>query len=102
MDNGTVPPDMPPASDEDVSVKGPAWGATHAALQPSERDVITSLGAAVVARWSELPRDCQRVLFNAAASHTATDTSSLRGHIARFLHANAHPAANDANIDLDM
>ncbi len=101
MDNGVVPPDMPPVDDDADIVKGPAWGSAHDALASSERDVIISLGAAVVARWSDLPRDCQKLLFNAAASHQP-DAVSLRGHIARFLHGNAHPVANDANIDLDM
>ncbi len=57
-------------------------------LRDDERSVIQSLGAAVVARWTTLPRDVQRTLFEAASGGAHT-TETLRGDIARFLHDNS-------------
>jgi len=91
MDNGVVPPDLEPSA-------GPApdggrefldWSLPAGDLGETERGVIQALGAAVVTRWSVLPRDVQKLLFETAArrEHTAED---VRGHIARFLHDNAY------------
>jgi hypothetical protein len=65
-----------------------AWALGAAdGLRDDERGVLQSLGAAVVARWSELPRDIQKRLFETAAhGSTDTDPDGLRGHLARFLH----------------
>jgi len=91
MDNGTVPPELKPA-DGPAPDGGPQfldWSLPAADLGEAERGIIQALGAAVVARWSVLPRDVQKLLFETAArrEHTAED---VRGHIARFLHENAY------------
>jgi len=98
MDNGSVPADVqPPAGDD-----GPAWSVPDRdAFNASERDVLLSLGAAVVARWYDLPRDIQKQLFNAAASGQA-NPAETRNHIARFLHDSARPTASKAGADLSM
>ena len=98
MDNGSVPADVqPPVSDET-----PAWSVPDRdAFDASERDVLLSLGAAVVARWYDLPRDIQKQLFNAAASGQP-NPSETRNHIARFLHEAAKPTASKAGADLSM
>ncbi len=98
MDNGSVPADVqPPPGDE-----SPAWGVPdQETFEASERDILLSLGAAVVARWYDLPRDIQKLLFNTAASG-ATGTVETRVHIARFLHGQAHPSAIQAGADLSL
>ncbi len=95
MDNGSVPAEVQPSVKDDT----PAWGVSgQEALDASERDVLLSLGAAVVARWYDLPRDIQKQVFNAAASGQA-DTAETRNHIARFLHDSARPAAARPDAD---
>lgn len=97
MDNGSVPTDVQSPAEET-----PTWGVSgQEALEASERDVLLSLGAAVVARWYDLPRDIQKQLFNAAASGQA-DTAETRNHIARFLHDSARPSGAKAGGDLSM
>jgi len=98
MDNGSIPADVqPPANTE-----APSWGVDgHDAFDASERDVLLSLGAAVVARWYDLPRDIQKQLFNAAASGQA-NPAETRNHIARFLHDSARPTGAKAGADLSM
>ncbi|MDB5508212.1 MAG: hypothetical protein JWL93_681 [Hyphomicrobiales bacterium] len=62
------------------------WGLTEAAppeLQPQEdQAILQALGAAVIARWADLPRDVQRSLFDAAVHGGRPD----REAIAVFLH----------------
>ena len=88
MDNATVPLDA-------VDDARPTGGAHYLdwslpdGLREDERGVMQSLGAAVVARWTALPRDVQRTLFDAASGGGRT-AEALRGDIARFLHDNAN------------
>ncbi len=89
MDNGTVPADLDPPA-EPKPDGGPQyldWSLPED-LGAGERGVIQSLGVAVVARWSVLPRDVQKLLFDTAARGEG-NAENLRGHIARFLHDNA-------------
>lgn len=71
------------------------WGLTEPAPpnleEQEDRAVLQALGAAVIARWSELPRDIQRSLFDAAVTCGQPD----REAIAVFLHAH-HPATHKA------
>jgi len=48
------------------------------------------LGAAVIAAWSELPRDIQEKLFEKAVvlGHVNERDESLREQLAQFLHQN--------------
>lgn len=55
-------------------------------LEAGEWTILVNLGAALVARWGELPRDLQRRLFETAAA----GDGNVREDIARFLHDNAH------------
>lgn len=93
MDNGTVPADLAPSAADEARPIGGAhyldWSLPEG-LREDERGIIQSLGAAVVARWSELPRDVQRSLFEAASGRGRT-AETVRGDIARFLHDNANP-----------
>jgi len=95
MDNGSVPADVQPPE------KHSDWNTSHDDLNAAERGVLMNLGAAVVARWYDLPRDIQKQLFEAAASGQANPTET-RNHIARFLHDSAHPTASRAGADLAM
>jgi hypothetical protein len=101
MDNGSVPADVQPPPGGDA----PSWSVQGSvpsdAFNASERDVLLSLGAAVVARWYDLPRDIQKQLFNAASSGQA-NPAETRNHIARFLHDSARPTASKAGADLSM
>ena len=57
---------------------------------PTESDdcaVLAALGAAVVARWNDLPTDMRRTLFETAAK------SASSGRLARHLRAHRHDAA---------
>lgn len=62
------------------------WGLAETAtpeLQPQEdQAILQALGAAVIARWADLPRDVQRSLFDAAVDGGRPD----REAIAVFLH----------------
>jgi hypothetical protein len=52
-------------------------------IHPNEEDgILRCLGAAVIARWADLPRDVQRSLFEAAATAGKVE----REEIAVFLH----------------
>lgn len=101
MDNGSVPPDMPPPDGGNAYAD---WsiGAAHDRLSESERDILLSLGAAVAGRWADLPRDVQKMLFNQASSRGAPDATELKTHIAQFLHDHADQTKNPAGIDLSM
>jgi hypothetical protein len=65
----------------------PAWAARlpAEALDETERRVLVALGAALVAEWSTLDTELQRMLFRQAAG-SASETTLLREQIARFLH----------------
>ena len=65
----------------------PGWAARlpAEALDETERRVLVALGAALVAEWSTLDTELQRMLFRRAAS-SASETALLREQIARFLH----------------
>jgi len=65
----------------------PAWAARlpAEALDETERRVLVALGAALVAEWSTLDTELQRMLFRRAAD-SASETALLREQIARFLH----------------
>lgn len=80
---------------------GSVWDSSHDALDAAEKSVLLNLGAAVVARWYDLPRDIQKQLFDAAASGQA-NPAETRNHIARFLHDSAKPTASKAGADLAM
>ncbi len=91
----TLPPtgdlSVDPTRDAPEPDGGPpylAWslGAAGAALEDRDRDMLLGLGAAVVRCWSDLPRDVQARLFNAASAGDARD---LKPAIARFLHDHA-------------
>jgi hypothetical protein len=93
MDNGTVPADLDPPLAEPKPDGGPQyldWSLPAEGLREEERGIIQNLGAAVVARWSVLPRDLQKLLFETAA-RGAGNAETLRNHIARFLHENGNP-----------
>lgn len=101
MDNGSVPPDMPPP-DGGNSYADWSIGAAGDHLSASERDILLSLGAAVAGRWADLPRDVQKMLFNQAASRGSPEAAQLKSHIAQFLHDHADQAKNPAGLDLSM
>lgn len=67
-------------------------------LEGSERDLLTRLGMAAVAIWSDLPRDTQRRLFEAASAAGKGHNDATRQQIARFLHDNGHPADKAADL----
>lgn len=55
-------------------------------LGDKERQILESLGAAVVSEWNKLPADVQRAIFQHAAANKTYDPARLRAQIARFLH----------------
>ena len=60
----------------------------RAALIEEEEHILQCLGAAVVARWNDLPTEVQRELFASAVSlKEPLPTTELKGQIARFLHS---------------
>ena len=63
-------------------------GAAGQGLDLGQHGLLTCLGAAVVTRWAELPRNVQKALFETAAMSTSsgTTTPELCQAIARFLH----------------
>jgi hypothetical protein len=101
MDNGEVPPDIQPP-DGGSSYADWSIGAARDHLDDTEHDVLLSLGAAVAARWNELPRDVQKSLFNQAASRASPDANQLKNQIARFLHGRADQEKNPAGLDISM
>jgi hypothetical protein len=61
-------------------------GASEATLAAEEEHILRSLGAALIMQWNTLPTGLQRELFDIAGSTGAlSDTTVLRGQIARFL-----------------
>jgi hypothetical protein len=70
------------------------WGLAPddpAAIEPGEEnEILRCLGASVIARWADLPRDIQRSLFEAAVAVGRPG----REDIALFLHAHHRDTAN--------
>ena len=64
-----------------------AWE-EHDVLIQEEAHILQCLGAAVIARWNNLPTKVQRELFAKAASVSdPLPMAELRVQIARFLHS---------------
>jgi hypothetical protein len=60
----------------------------RAPLIQEEKHILDCLGAAVIVRWSNLPTEVQRELFESAASFSdPLPTAELKKQIARFLHS---------------
>ena len=60
----------------------------QAALAGEEDHILQCLGAAVIARWNNLPTVVQRELFaNAASIMEPLSNASMKVQIARFLHS---------------
>jgi hypothetical protein len=76
----------------------PKDGATRAltstlADDDEEDRILRFLGAAVILRWSTIPRKLQRELFdNASSMGELQQAAALKGRIARFLHKHKHDA----------
>jgi len=88
MDKTIVATEIDPP-DADGGLQYLDWSLSADGLGEAERGIVQSLGAAVVARWNALPREVQKLLFETAARGEGSP-EALRGHIARFLHENAH------------
>jgi hypothetical protein len=59
----------------------------RAVLNREEQHILQCLGAAVIARWTEMPTEVQRALFeHAVSSGDPRHYTPLREQIARFLH----------------
>ena len=57
-------------------------------LSQEEQHVLQCLGAAVISRWTELPTEVQKELFeHAVSSGDPRHSMHLREQIARFLHS---------------
>ena len=57
-------------------------------LSQEEQHILQCLGAAVIARWTELPTEVQKALFeHAVSSGDPRHSMHLREQIARFLHS---------------
>jgi hypothetical protein len=57
------------------------------ALTREEQHILQCLGAAVIAKWTELPTDLQKALFaHAVSGGDPRHSLHLREQIARFLH----------------
>ena len=64
--------------------------AAPGAIEPGEeQEILRCLGAAVIARWADLPRDIQRSLYDAAVAVGRPG----REDIAVFLHAHHRDTA---------
>ncbi len=86
----TVHAAEPNESERSPEQKRPA----DAILAEEEKHVLRCLGAALIMRWNTLPVKLQRELFDKAGSvDEPRETATLRGQIARFLHAHK----NDEN-----
>ena len=60
----------------------------RAALVQEEEHILQCLGAAVIARWNDLPMEVQRELFASAVSVSdPLPMAELKARIARFLHS---------------
>lgn len=55
-------------------------------LEAAERDLLSHLGAGVLATWDRLPRDVQKIIFDTAIKTDPQDSHRLRTDIALFLH----------------
>lgn len=74
-------------SESGVTAPGAADHSDRPLLSPEEQRILQSLGAAVIARWTELPTDIQKALFEyAVSSGDPRHAPSLRKQIAQFLH----------------
>jgi hypothetical protein len=62
------------------------WRYRAGRLSEAERQILESLGAAVVHEWRDLPTDVQRSLFRSAADKEVLEVAPLRENLARFLH----------------
>ncbi len=73
-----------------TDIAEPATGWTPQAfsddLEAAERDLLSHLGAGVLATWDRLPRDIQKVIFDAAIETDPQDSHRLKTDIALFLH----------------
>ena len=68
-------------------------------LAGEEELILRCLGAALIRQWNTLPAKLQRELFdNASGTGELSNTSALRGQIARFLHKHK----NDENTSEAM
>jgi hypothetical protein len=76
------------ADNPDKTVAAPAHrDAGDVVLAKDEDHILRCLGAALIMRWNELPRELQRNLFDhAGAMGEQLDSATLRRRIARFLH----------------
>ena len=91
MDNTTLPPtgdmSVDPVRDQpqkDGGTRYLNWNLGAEALEADHRDILVSLGGAVVTRWADLPRDVQKALFDAPTGPALPD---VRESIAKFLHS---------------
>lgn len=73
------------------------WDNEGGAIQPdadwektlgeAEQRILRRLGAAMIAKWNDLPTEMQRQLFqHAVSTGEPRDVSQLKEEIARFLH----------------
>jgi hypothetical protein len=75
------------ADNHDHTLTRKTGGIGEVALAVEEEYVLRCLGAALIMQWNTLPAKLKRELFdNASAMGELSDTSELRGQIARFLH----------------
>jgi hypothetical protein len=66
----------------------------------AEDQVLRCLGAALIMQWNTLPAKLQRELFdNAGDMGALLDSSTLRGQIARFLHAHKNDVSHGGDKD---
>lgn len=65
------------------------WNLDAHKLEKHESNLLRVLGAALLARWAEIPRDLQRAIFESATSHADIEPEVLRGQLARFFKDNA-------------
>jgi hypothetical protein len=73
---------------------GQPAAAGKTSLAADEERILRCLGAALIMRWNTLPRKLQRELFDdAGAMGELSDTTALRGQVARFLHKHKNDEA---------
>ena len=69
-----------------TDIAEPATGWTPQAfsddLEAAERDLLSHLGAGVLATWDRLPRDIQKVIFDAAIETDRTAIAETRAELA--------------------
>ena len=91
MDNASLPPtgdlSVDPTRDQPQKNGGEPylkWNlGTDGAFGEDEQVMLVSLGAAVITRWTDLPRDIQESLFKDA---TGPASPNAREDVAKFLH----------------